>query len=150
MFEIDDNLLDLPLNSKLEFDYRKFRDDIELLVSSAFAVIVSSNNLAERLRAFSNNIKVFPNRIDESLWGLNHNYRPEIKLENNSVSAVFIGSKTHGEDLNILKEPIDGLLSECKGNFRFYVIGGEEFTKAQKNGILPYQFPTDRNHTQIL
>ena len=64
--------------------------------------------------------------------GLNHNYRPEIKLENNSVSAVFIGSKTHGEDLNILKEPINELLSECKGNFRFYVIGGEEITSSEK------------------
>ncbi|MAH26126.1 MAG: hypothetical protein CMI19_04145 [Opitutae bacterium] len=132
LFEIDDNLLDLPLNSKVEFDYRAFRDDVELLVSSAFAVIVSSNNLAERLRPFSNNIKVFPNKIDESLWGLNHNYRPEIKLKNNSVSGVFIGSKTHGEDLNILREPILELLSECKGYFRFYVIGGEEITDSEK------------------
>lgn len=126
VFEIDDNLLDLPPNSKVRADYIDYLADLEVLASSASAITVSTPQLAKVLKNYSSNIRVFPNFIDESLWKITDNHPNDKNIGNSSVSAVYIGTKTHAEDLKIIRRPMKKLQLESEGTFKFYVIGGEE------------------------
>ncbi len=119
VLDLDDDLL--HPSPEFSSEYGDSVRGLELLASAASAVTVSTANLAEVLAEYNDNVVVVPNLLDEQLW-----FRPLEEARTASpLRLVYIGTKTHGADLALLKPAIDEI--RRRGiNIEVEVVGGEQ------------------------
>ncbi len=127
LYEIDDNLLDLdpdePLHQEITSEKRSA---VHYFLREADGVIVSTPQLAERLKALNKRIVVIPNALDEQLF-------PDIRAEvaerqrdigGGPVVFGYMGTATHAGDLMMVLEPLRAVLHEFRGRVEFQLAGG--------------------------
>lgn len=104
VFDIDDNLLEVD-QSHADFEFYKTKvEAIRYLARSADHVIVSTPRLLKVFRPLNERTAVIGNALDEWLWfgpaTAPHRSRPP-----GTVVAGYMGTKSHGSDLEMVREP---------------------------------------------
>ncbi|MFF1634417.1 glycosyltransferase [Leifsonia sp. NPDC058248] len=123
--ELDDDLLSPHARERLiEHGYDSDAlDALGRLVADADEVIVSTEVLAERLRTEAARITITQNELDSKLWAPREETDEETAARAKVASVVYIGSTTHGEDLELLRPVFEGLTLPDGRSVRLSVIG---------------------------
>jgi O-antigen biosynthesis protein len=128
VYEIDDNLLQVPADKDLTGIYARSAPAIATLATAAAEVIVSTEPLATQMRQFSDRVTVMPNVIEEATWlkPLTPGMLPEAltNLPTHTFKVLYMGNSSHGEDLAMIKTVFERLAGE-QVKVRLLVIGGE-------------------------
>jgi glycosyltransferase involved in cell wall biosynthesis len=137
IIELDDFLLSADVGWSSYRDYSDHREALKKLIDAASLVMTSTEELKARLSQFNNRITVIPNVLSERLWlvplsegsASDPSFRVLRKPRNDrETRAIYMGTWTHGDDLNILRDAVaDVRISNP--NFRFFLVG---VTKTQE------------------
>jgi glycosyltransferase involved in cell wall biosynthesis/SAM-dependent methyltransferase len=119
-YEIDDDLYHiLP---------RVESQAIEFITKHADVVITSAPKLQEYVQRLNNNTVCVANSLDEQLWLQKNsagNYlQPQPASTDGIIRILYMGTKTHGEDLMLVKAAYQKLKSEYGDKICLEVIGG--------------------------
>ncbi|MEY2856913.1 MAG: hypothetical protein RLZZ74_1225, partial [Cyanobacteriota bacterium] len=128
VYEIDDNLLQVPADKDLKGIYARSAPGIATLAAAAAEVIVSTEPLATQMRQFNDRVTVMPNVIEEATWlkPITPGVLPEAltNLPTDTFKVLYMGNSSHGEDLAMIKTVFERLAGE-QVKVRLLVIGGE-------------------------
>jgi O-antigen biosynthesis protein len=128
VYEIDDNLLQVPADKDLTGVYARSAPAIKTLATAAAAVIVSTEPLATQMRQFNDQVTVMPNVIAEATWlkPLVPGVLPDVlsNLPRDTFKVLYMGNSSHGEDLAMIKTVFERLARE-QVKVRLLVVGGE-------------------------
>jgi len=94
VYEIDDNLLEVPADKDADGFYASYAPFISELISNAAAVTVSTELLAAKIRPHNDQVEIVPNKISLRLWA---GLQPD-KIEH-MPRLLYMGTRTHDEDL---------------------------------------------------
>jgi len=123
IYELDDDLLGIDETHHEYETYSSKAHIIKYLVENADIVTVSTTNLKEKLDDMAD-VRLISNALDERLW-CTKNHHP--MNEDNVIKIGYMGSFTHGKDLDIIKNVIKNLkikFAENDINLIFEIIGG--------------------------
>jgi len=125
VYETDDDLFNIhPGHADSSF-YTPLIAPAELVARHAAMVLVSSPVLKQRLAHLNPDIRVIPNALDEKLWF--HTPKPGSKKRfgttGKPVRILYMGTMTHGKDLEILEEPMRRLKAEFGDRVELDLIG---------------------------
>lgn len=149
IFEIDDDLLDADglRNRGFKGDIENLRKKIIFLASSADAVTVSTQPLAEVLSLYNNNVHVVPNFLDRDLWKLqeerNHKIGEFAKTPGSPVRIGYIGTPTHDADLELISHAMQRIKEKYGDRVEIEVIGGFQHKKPTFGKRVPLPKSTD-------
>lgn len=122
IYETDDDLFCLPLSHPERIYYEKVAVPARLFITHADEVIVSTSYLKRKLLALNPRVHVIPNALDETIWELaKREITPEVEKE--QISILYMGTTTHAEDMQIVKEAIQRLQRDYGAQLKFDVIG---------------------------
>lgn len=108
VYELDDDLTNLPATNPRKAFWDARQDDVRRLVAEADLVVVSTEALRERFGRENANLHVYPNHLDLAVLaahGVAH--RPPTP-EGSPIRVGYAGSATHAADLRLL----EGVLAE--------------------------------------
>ena len=117
VFELDDNLMEVPADRDPDGFYASYAPFLIELISNAAAVTVSTDLLAEKLRPYNDRVEVVPNKISTRLWG-----GALAKGFDHVPRLFYMGTKTHDEDLAFVLPAIK-LARETYPGLRLSLIG---------------------------
>jgi glycosyltransferase involved in cell wall biosynthesis len=146
--DIDDALFALEPGDESYAEYQSHIAPLEHLVAAADLVTVSTQHLGDALEGRARRVAVVPNMLDEALWfGRRPVRAPTIPRPHWSerlvrsvrsrtaassrltprprCNLVYIGSRTHADDLAMLRPVLERLLERSAVRFRLFVVGGE-------------------------
>ena len=94
-----------------------------IVAEHADLVSVSTPALGDRLKQINPRVRVIPNVLDEGIW-----FGPEVphaltQPPDRPLGLLYMGTKTHLNDLRMVEGPIRQVLAEYPGRVRFDVIG---------------------------
>lgn len=149
IFELDDDLFNVPLDKDRDGSYFKAVGAIEKIAQSAASIVTSTEVLAKKIRKYYNkNVTVIPNALSEFLW-----FRPieqvyyshsDTLLENDDAifKVLYMGNSSHGEDLAIIKPVFEQFSHEGKP-IKLFVIGGESAGSSKEDWYHRVKIPQD-------
>lgn len=141
IYSIDDNLLDLPSNRPTQRGLTpEQKMVVRYLVREADGVLVSTENLKQRLLRMNSNIFVIPNAIDEQLLETNLQKATQ-KIPGNGKRVVgYMGTYTHDADMMMVLQALRQVLHKYQDTWELQLVGGisEESVLEALSGI-PYQ-----------
>jgi O-antigen biosynthesis protein len=127
-YEIDDDLFGLPVEHPSSARYSKSIADIMITVAeNSDAVFVSTVPLKERMSQFNENVIILPNALDENIWRTTIKPRKYSPV-NKEIKILYMGTRTHEEDLALVKETMLQVKGKYGADVTFACIGG--FVKA--------------------
>lgn len=91
LYEVDDNLFDIPNSNYARPYYLKNRPWIEQILSKVDGMTVSTESLRKVYMKYNANISVIPNRLVKYLWG----DIVDIDYENENPRILYCGSFNH-------------------------------------------------------
>ena len=127
IYELDDDFFDTEaLSSKSHISYSEaFARTIrtKFLISLSDLVIVSTDNLKNKVREYfdKKKIVIIKNVLDDSVWNINIDKSRE--EHHNVVKIGYIGTPSHLEDMDMIKEAIHDVENKYGDYVRFEVIG---------------------------
>lgn len=123
LYDLDDNLLDLDDHGE-RGDYLSLRDSVRQALAMADEVWASTAMLGERVaRETRASVQVLPNTLDPELWRLPRELPSAVRQGKQPLSIVYMGTRTHDADFDLLKEALDHLHRKRPGSFRLSTIG---------------------------
>lgn len=150
IFEIDDDLMNVPSEKDPKGIYARTAISIEKLARAAATVIASTQPLANRMSTYSNRVVVLPNVISEFLW-----FRPvtqaanepvvDITSSKQSLNVLYMGNPTHSEDLALVKPVFERLKNEKKP-IKLFVVGGERPNDQSQEWYQRIDIPSTHRH----
>jgi len=130
VYELDDDLLDakqLKMRNP-KGDGSVTASKVSLLISAADIVHVSTETLAEKIRAINPQVHVVPNVLDAGLWQLatsrRHDQGPYCRQSDGPIRIGYIGTPTHDADLDMITEAMGVIERKYAGKVEIEVIGG--------------------------
>ena len=125
VYETDDDLFNIHPNHADSTYYTPLIAPAELIARHAGLVLVSSPVLKQRLSHLNVDIRVIPNALDEKLWfpQLKPGVRKLSGVTQKPVRILYMGTMTHGKDLEILEEPMRRLKAEFGAGVELDLIG---------------------------
>lgn len=94
------------------------------LVAEADLVTVSTQRLADVVEPMARRVEVLPNQLDERLW-FPAGVIPRLRTApGDNLDVLYMGTTTHGADLDMLEEPFRAFARSHDGTVRLHVIGG--------------------------
>jgi GT2 family glycosyltransferase/glycosyltransferase involved in cell wall biosynthesis len=133
IYEIDDNLLDVPAEIDKEGTYQAYAPHFKTLISGAEEVHVTNDALKTICGPLSDNVFIRPNKISATRWQVTEsNQKPlDLDLTTCDLKVLYFGSKTHQKDLNFVIEAIKE--ARTSGiNIHLYVVGaGDDISKGE-------------------
>jgi spore maturation protein CgeB len=120
VYEIDDNLLEVPSSNPSRSASVRLRDRIIAALQEADAVTVSTEALRQKLSRHGGRFRVLPNRIDLEIWGGNPKEPPGDRRE---TSIAFVGTPTHQEDLRLVTAAVRRIVGKYGERVRFRFFG---------------------------
>jgi hypothetical protein len=122
--ELDDNLF---LKDREDREYGSDLDSLARLLEAASLVTVSTRPLREAVSDRAKNVVVVPNALDEQLWLP----PPQRDEPGPGTRLLFFGTRTHADDLVLVRPVIEHLRREAGLAVRLFVIGGEDKGEGQ-------------------
>lgn len=140
VYTLDDNLLDFNDYEEGPITSLEKISAIRLFVREADLVIVSTANLAQRIKSVAKRTLIIPNAIDEDLFFGDHCEWPA-KLGSSNLQHIdatkitigYVGTPTHAEDIRFILEPIRAILSKYRNDVNFIVVrdtGNDQLNEA--------------------
>lgn len=129
IYTLDDNLLDIGLDEEESLIPETILRATRHFIQEAHGVIVSTPALKERLKSINSNIIVIPNALDEQLFLTElenaSNSKNQHKNQTNNAPIVigYMGTKSHGADLQMLIEPLKRIFNKYGNKVQFEIIG---------------------------
>lgn len=120
IFEIDDDLLNVPADKDPKSLYKDYKETLQELLDYAHLVMVSTQYLKNKYEKYNSNIKVIPNQLNQRYW-LNIDFN-KLKKSKDSSSFLYFGSYTHLEDLETIMPALDKVYKE-NNDFKLKLIG---------------------------
>lgn len=120
VYELDDDLFNIDPSNKIAYYFfgrQDIRRNMEANMRAANRLTVSTEPLAEVMRAYNDDVRVCPNTIPD--WLLDYS-RPT--LDNGKVTIGWCGSATHEMDFAEVQRPLRQLLKRDPG-VEFHCIG---------------------------
>jgi O-antigen biosynthesis protein len=116
--DIDDDLLNVPLDKDHRGSYLAGKDRMEDILRSAGAIFASTTALRKKLAALNPNIHVIENGLSQRIW------RGRFPAGKPSLSrrALYMGSRSHLDDLRMIMPALVNV-AEQNPNFRLRTIG---------------------------
>lgn len=122
IYDIDDQLLDLPDTHPEATVYTNRQAVVRELLSVADLVWVSTGPLAEAFNPLCKKIEVLENYLDLDLFEIKGSLSVQRTKTNKKFNILYMGSATHETDLSIVLSALDKLYSEGE-EFELYLIG---------------------------
>lgn len=143
ILEIDDNIFDLPEGTAVAVEYQDKSKSLKTLAAASDLVTVSTPELAEAVKKYAGRIEVLPNALDERLWreAVNVFPRNETWTQDSAIDILYMGTRTHAEDLELLEPVIERLKEDYSLNVTLNVIGGEALKAASETWYQPIPIP---------
>jgi GT2 family glycosyltransferase/glycosyltransferase involved in cell wall biosynthesis len=148
--DVDDNLFALEATDERYAEYEAHLTSLKELIGAADLVTVSTEVLREVMEDHSARAALVPNMLDEFLWfgDSPSAHRMPVRVRarewlgsgrdivqsfrRDHCNLVYIGTKTHAEDLAILRPVMRRLREQHEIDFTLLVIGGEEANRAER------------------
>lgn len=132
VYDLDDQLLDVPAAHPLRGKLEQCAPFAEKLLKRAHLVTVSTPELKTAFAPLNESIQVLPNRIPDALWPK----RPAPALADGGPLRVgFAGTASHAPDLKTVEAPLAKIAEQFKERVQFVFYGcapdGMDFLKAQ-------------------
>jgi hypothetical protein len=116
IYECDDMILEVPRRHISRSSYIEVLFRILKAVSDADVVTVSTQLLFEYFKPFNNNVRIFPNYLDDSIWKLN---RPQKAINSRQVINIgYMGGASHASDLELVTPVLLKLIGKYKRRIR--------------------------------
>lgn len=134
IYDLDDNLLDLEGHGE-QASYSTKKSAVLRSLALAEEVWCSTPRLAERLRReTASRVVVLPNALDSALWNM---VPPPYEAAGTSgpLRLLYMGTKTHDADFDLLSEAIRLCESERPGSIELFLIGVRAAPTAGDNWI---------------
>jgi GT2 family glycosyltransferase/glycosyltransferase involved in cell wall biosynthesis len=131
IYEIDDDLLEVPQKIDTDGVYLAYRPYIKTLITGAEEVHVTNESLKAICNQFNDNILIRPNKIHPTRWlpCQSEEKSIDLNLPLCDLKVLYFGSKTHQEDLDFIIQAIK-LARKSGKNIHLFVIGiGENLTE---------------------
>ncbi|MGD9971475.1 MAG: glycosyltransferase [Desulfatirhabdiaceae bacterium] len=127
VLEIDDDLLNLHQKTGNDVRYAgKNIEALKMIAKSADTVVVSSPPLADAMRVLNPHVTCVPNVHDERIWlekGNEGFIRPQ-KMPDKWIKILYMGTKTHENDLNLIKSAYTKIRHEYGKRVELEIVGG--------------------------
>jgi glycosyltransferase involved in cell wall biosynthesis len=120
LFEIDDDLFQLPEDHPESDAYATRLEAAKLLARSADAVLTSTEALRLQMLPFNSKTVVLPNYLDDRLWippSASKDFHPA------NIRMVYAGTVSHRDDLEFLGRAVRKLEASCRRQVRLDVVG---------------------------
>ena len=131
IYEIDDDLLDLPMTHPEKDYYARFRKAIIEQMKLGNRIFVSTQALAHKCLAFNKNVTIRPNYLDETLWAPTRSRTSTTARATDKVKILYMGTATHQADFAIVKSALKRVCEEFRDSVEFCVIGVQEESRDQ-------------------
>jgi glycosyltransferase involved in cell wall biosynthesis len=123
VFDIDDDLLSPPEDTDSRVPYDETVGAVRECIRRADLVTVSTEPLKERFAPIAEGrVIVVPNQLDERLWRVDRDV--PIEHAGQGLRLVYVGSMTHGSDLQRVRDAIERLRASGV-EVSLDVVGGE-------------------------
>lgn len=121
IFELDDNLLEIPPGYPGHGFLKRIFKKVMLrsYIKKADGVIVSTEKLKDYLLNCSENVHVLGNYMDRDVCGL----EPALRGKKEVVTIGYAGTPSHGTDLKIVIPAASKIMDEFKDKVRFLFVG---------------------------
>lgn len=96
---------------------------------AAFAIQVSTNQLAREYFPYNPTIFVVPNYLDQELWN-----NPKTKRDDKKIRIGWFGGNAHADDLHTISLVLEKIVTEFKGKVVFETMG---MTAQELHGVFP-------------
>ena len=116
--DLDDDLLDVPDDKDPQGVYSGYAPALQLLITSAAAVTVSTTALQEKIKTVHSNVVLLPNQLSDRLWRI----APKSRVPDNTVRILYMGSATHDDDLAQVLPALD-VVAQASQQFRLTLVG---------------------------
>lgn len=116
-FELDDNLLKVPLDIDTDRTYQKYVKTLTSLITRASAVSVSTDELKKTISKINPKTSTIANKISAKIWRGNLN-----KEISEKFVAIYFGTKSHKNDFELIL-PALTVISKKHPEFVLLVIG---------------------------
>jgi GT2 family glycosyltransferase/glycosyltransferase involved in cell wall biosynthesis len=126
IYEVDDDLFEIGSSGSSHPEaekYAKWIRGAKILALNADLVTVSSNNLKAKLSNLNKNIQVLPNALDEQFWQVSSARIPTGKESEEQIGILYMGTKTHNQDLEIIREALSRIKKKYQNRVRFDIVG---------------------------
>ena len=123
LYDIDDDLLDVPVEKDPKGGYREGASTLCELIKRASIVTVSTPRLLAKISALNPRAELLPNLLDELIWGGVDPKRFE--RDSGKVVAMYMGSRTHDADLDLILPAFEAACCRVP-NLYLKIVGGFE------------------------
>ena len=118
IYDIDDNMLMNAPNYIINDDDKK---NVSKIIDNSSIKMASTIPLVNLIRSINNsNVFLHQNYLDKTLCFIDSNLK---KKKNNTIKILYMGTRSHDEDLSIIDEAVDIIMNKYS-NVEFYIIGG--------------------------
>lgn len=126
IFEIDDDLFGINKKTDTDNDYISAQSALKELAVNADLIVTSTEVLQNRLRQLNPSVVLSKNALSERLWfsplGSSDGATTYPNRTDTETLILYMGTKTHDEDLAILEQPMRNLRA-TNPNIRLLTIG---------------------------
>ncbi len=123
LFEIDDDLFSLPDSHPEKAVYEQQMQGARAFVGRADSVIVTTQVLADRMRAYNPSVTIIPNNLDDRLWFSGGRGLPRLRRPGEKLRVAFVGGATHQEDLDLIAPALREVMRRRPGAVEFHMVG---------------------------
>lgn len=128
VYETDDDLYNIFKKRDIYGSYHK--DALEALMvvtEKADVVITSSPLLQKQIQQDNHNTLCIPNALDEQIWLTQQNgqfIQPQPRQPDDKIRILYMGTKTHTEDLKIVKKAYQQIKEKYGNRVVLEIVGG--------------------------
>ena len=123
VYEIDDDLINMPASHPEQRHYSGFAAAIRYLASAADAVFVSTEDLAGVFSGINKNTVVIANALDDELWFGNLGMVDRVSRRSDGNRILCAGTSTHVPDLLEVFPALGRAIGRCGGEPTLEVVG---------------------------
>jgi len=116
--ELDDDLLDVPLDKDPDGTYARYAPFLQSLIEHSAIITVSTPALQEKMKLMQANVVLLPNQLSDQLW----RDEPEPRVKDNIIHALYMGTATHDDDLALILPALDAV-AQASPNFKLSLVG---------------------------
>ncbi len=128
VYETDDDLYNIFKKRDIHGNYAKDAvEALEIITREADLVITSSPKLQQQIGEMNQHVLCVPNSLDEQIWLAKENnqfIQPYPQSPDGKVHILYMGTKTHTEDLMLVKAAYQKIKAEYGEKVSLDVVGG--------------------------
>jgi GT2 family glycosyltransferase/glycosyltransferase involved in cell wall biosynthesis len=127
VFDLDDNLLEVPTDHPDTLTYQNRAKIVKELVSESSSVWVSTEYLKNCVKDFNSHVVVIPNALDDRIWLANNGKEGLLPCPGSwtdgPVKILYMGTKTHDKDFDLIRPVFRELFHKWGNTFQLDVLG---------------------------